>query len=137
MPRYTHMLRAEVRIWDAWLRTEEGKEYEPYQYDVHVGKASSLWKTGEPNWDRMADALMKKRIDAVSRKEGVVHIFEVKPDAGLGAIGQLLSYRILYRDEFDYEGNIELHLVTNYTDIDTETVCREQNIKLHIVPVLV
>jgi len=137
MPKYKHMMPAEVRVWEAWLRTEEGKSYEPYEYDVHVGKASALWKTGEPNWDRMADALMKKRIDAVSRKEGIVHIFEVKPDAGLGAIGQLLSYRILYREEFDYGGRIELHLVTNYTDIDTETVCKEQNIKLHIVPVLV
>ena len=85
----------------------------------------------------MADALLKKRIDAVSRKENIVHIFEVKPDAGLGAIGQLLSYEILYRQEFNYTGAIALHLVTNYTDIDTETVARNRGIQIHIVPVLV
>jgi len=34
MPKYKHMMPAEVRIWEAWLRTEEGKKYEPYQYDT-------------------------------------------------------------------------------------------------------
>jgi len=137
MPRYKHMMPQEVRIWESWLRTEEGKSFEPYQYDIHVGKASALWKTGNPNYDRMADALLKKRIDAISKKEGAVHIFEIKPDAGLGAIGQLLSYEILYREEFGYDGRIELHLVTNYTDIDTERVCKQRGIQVHIVPVLI
>jgi len=137
MAKYKHMMPQEVRIWESFLNTEEGKQYEPYQYDIHVGKASALWKTGNPNWDRMADALLKKRIDAVSVKNNVVHIFEVKPDAGLGAIGQLLSYDVLYRQEFNYDGAIELHLVTNYTDIDTETVAKNRGIQIHIVPVFV
>lgn len=137
MPQqFKHLLPSERQIWRAFIQ-REGQDYKPFEYDVHVGKASALWKTGNPNYDRMADALLKKRIDAVSKKENVLHIFEVKPDAGLSAIGQLLSYEVLYRQEFKYEGRIDLHLVTNLIDVDTENICNSKGIIVHLVEVVV
>lgn len=124
---FRHMMPAEVPIWVKWL-SGEGQRYEPYEYDVKVGDGIQLPEEASELERRIATELTRKRIDAVSRRIGVVRIFEVKPRAGLTAIGQLLGYRELYRKTFRWSGKIELWLITDRLQPDMEPILRRHGI---------
>jgi len=75
--------------------------------------------------------LTQKRIDVVAERDGEVWIFEVKPDAGLSAIGQVLSYRVLYKQHFREERPIKLAIVTTRVDDDIREVAKEYGIVVY------
>ena len=125
--RFVHMMPNEVPIWARWLEGE-GARYAPYEYDVAVGEGVQLPEEASELERRIAAELTRKRIDAVSRQVGVVRIFEVKPRAGLSAVGQLLGYRELYRQTFRHRGPIELWLITDRLQPDMEPVLRRHGI---------
>lgn len=132
MPRYPHMLPNEIPLWERWLALH-GSEYENFNYDVHVGRGTDPGPTYDQKWRDLAITLTQKRIDATAEKDGVVYIFEVKPDAGLGAVGQLVSYRDLYRREFNYIGSIRLVCITTRVDEDIRYVMVKNGIDIYEV----
>jgi hypothetical protein len=61
-----------------------------------------------------SERALSLRIDVVAEKAGEVWIIEVKPNAGLGALGQLMAYRY-YLDPSWYVGKeLKAVLVTDY-----------------------
>jgi len=130
--KYPHMLPGDVKIWERWLKINEDKWYD-YKYDVHVGKVEPIYETKPINIMNLARAVLRKRIDVVARKDNEIWIFEVKPDAGLGAICQLISYKHLYQEEFRPTETIRLALVTDRLDKDVQTVCQKEGIELFVV----
>lgn len=125
--KYRHMMPNEVPIWERWL-AGEGARFAPYEYDVAVGEGLVIEGEADELVKRIAQALTKKRIDAVSKRLGVVRIFEVKPRAGLSAVGQLIGYRELYRQTFNYRGAIELWLITDRLQPDMEPILKRHGI---------
>ena len=126
------MLPGDVVIWERWLKQNKDKWYD-YKYDVHVGKVEPTFPTEPVNIMNLARAVLRKRIDVVARKDDEIWIFEVKPDAGLGAIGQLISYKHLYQEEFKPTETIRLGLVTDRIDRDVEMVCQKEGITVFVV----
>ncbi len=126
------MLPNEIPLWERWLALY-GSEYEKFAYDVHVGRGTDPGPTYEQKWRSLAITLTQKRIDAIGKKEGVLYIFEVKPDAGLSAVGQLLSYRDLYRRDFNYIGPIRMAIVTTKIDDDIRYVMKKNGIDIYEV----
>ncbi|MEM4413213.1 MAG: hypothetical protein QXD59_02945 [Candidatus Caldarchaeum sp.] len=109
---FTHLMPREVPIWRGWL-LGEGAKYAPYDYDVMVGEGIELPPETTDFERRIAQILTSKRIDAVSRLPGTVHIFEVKPRAGLAAIGQVLGYVALYREKFGRNRKVQPWIITD------------------------
>jgi len=129
---YPHMLPNETVIWDRFLK-RHGDYFEGFEYDVRVGEG-----IGEPvnlvePWRSAAIALSRKRIDAVGRRGQEVWLFEVKPEAGLSAIGQLMAYKVLYEDE--HGGGVVTHLaiVSDRVDRDTKRAAQAHGIRVYEV----
>lgn len=99
LSKYPHMLPADVALWERWL-DRHGDFFSAVEYDVHVGGAIERLPVWSDQLVEMASTLAAKRIDVVGHRPGEVWIIEVKPEAGTSAIGQLVSYRILYIEKF-------------------------------------
>ena len=124
------MLPNEEKIWLRFLQIY-GDQFQNYRYDVRVGKGQDPGPRYEWKWRQLAIMLTQKRIDVVAERNGDVWIFEVKPDAGLSAIGQVLSYRVLYKQHFREERPIRLAIVTTRVDDDIREVAEHYGIKVY------
>lgn len=96
--RNYHMLPQDIRIWDRFLLAFE-KEYDRFDYDVRVGPLPPNLPDLPPNLQPLVDALYRLRIDVVAWKGDQPTIIEVKPNAGLSCLGQLLTYNYFWRKE--------------------------------------
>lgn len=130
--KYPHMMPAEVPIWERWL-SQYGKDYSKFDYDVHVGEGITTDPTWQANIATMAKILTQKRIDAVGYIGDRRVIFEVKPDAGLSALGQLIAYRDLYLRDTGYKGPLYLAVVTDNILPDETFVYEKNGIKVYVV----
>lgn len=131
--RFPHMYAAESEIWRRWLRIHE-REYLRFEYDTHVGKPWPEHLTLPEKWRRGAEAVYLKRIDVVGFKQESVTIFEVKPHAGLGSLGQILGYLSLYEEQFAPSEELRGAIVTELTDPNIERILEEHGIELYILP---
>jgi len=132
MAKYPHLMPNEVPIWEKFLSIW-GDQFTDYKYDVHVGKGADPGPEVEEQWRRLAIMLTQKRIDVVAKRDGIVYLFEVKPDAGLGALGQLKAYRVLYREHFKYRGPLRLAVVTTRLNDDERLVYTRYGIEIYEV----
>lgn len=96
---YPHLMPFEIPIWEGFLSLH-GSDYDRFDYDVRVGESIVPPPDIDANIADMAVSLAKKRIDAVGWQGSHPTIIEIKTYAGLTAIGQLLSYPLLYAKEF-------------------------------------
>ena len=126
-PAYPHMLEIECEIWSRFL-ISYGPRWQRYDYDVHVGSAAP-WPPDTPEeMRRFILAVTRKRIDAVGWADGGPTIFEVKPYAGMSALGQLLAYQLLFHAEFPDRPVPGLAVVTDRLPLDMEGIFHLKNI---------
>jgi hypothetical protein len=99
LAKYPHMLPADVDIWERFL-DKYAQEYDGFDYDIHVGgvvERLARWSVEE---HAVYSSLAAKRIDAVGHQGKRIVLFEVKPQGGVTAVGQLFAYRELYIKDF-------------------------------------
>lgn len=130
--RFPHMLPAESALWLGFLN-EYGSGWERYQYDVHVGEGINVGPEYDVMTQGLAKALTQKRIDALAWRQGVPWIFEVKVQAALSALGQVMGYKVLYQKTYRWEGDVKLAIVTDMVMPDDEYVFKAYGIKLFLV----
>ncbi len=121
-------------MWSAWLDVHQD-DYDYYEYDVHIGEGATLPIDAPPMVVQIALGLTRKRIDVIGHNKAGIHIFEIKPDAGLNAMGQLLAYYYLYKIEKKPPRPVVLNLVTDIIDNDTRRVASAYGIRMYIVPI--
>jgi len=130
--RFKHLLPAEVKIWNRFL-SEWGSGWDWYEYDKHLGEGIEVLEYWEDKIKQLAKVLTQFRLDVVGHKDKVVTIFEIKPQAGIGALGQVLAYRELYLKEFGSDIDMGLAIVTDRVGPDIEYIYGRFGIKLYIV----
>jgi len=130
--RYPHMLPRDARIWNHFLE-QHGEYFDYFRYDIHVGEGIGEISGYPENIARLAKTLTQKRIDAVGYRGSEVWLFEIKPMAGLSAIGQILSYYSLYNKDFPDRPATYKAIVTDRTDNDIRYMCKEYSIRLYEV----
>lgn len=130
--RFLHLLSTERSLWTRWLK-QNGQGWTDYEYDVHIGQGITV--VGEyPEWGKsLAKLLTQKRIDVVAWRQGIPWIFEVKPQAGLAAYGQLLAYRELWVRENPEKPIPQLAVVTDLLNPDEEYIYRKAGIYVFLV----
>lgn len=106
------MKPADVHIWEKYVRANPGK-FLSCDYDVPVGQTPDWLDDNEDAKSAKQGILYRKKIDVVAFAEDHVCIIEVKPFAGSSALGQIMGYEILYRDEFPDVGRVVPMVVTN------------------------
>jgi len=130
--KYPHMFPRDIVIWERFLLKHASK-FTGFDYDIKVGSVpvfpdgfdSGIYKAGEVLW--------KKRIDAVGYKANEIIIIEVKPNAGASAIGQILGYIQLYRNEIKPAQKIIGMIVTDFPDIDLRKIAENNQIEVEAV----
>lgn len=126
------MLPSDVAIWERFLE-RYGKDYTGFDYDVHVGG----WVTETDQWTgtkkKVYWSMAAKRIDAVGHKPGEIWLLEVKPEAGVTAVGQLVMYSMLYRDRFHPVENVMAALVCENVLPDEKSVITRLGFKIFVV----
>jgi hypothetical protein len=132
LKKYPHLMVNDVAIWERYLDLH-AVEWDSFEYDVRVGEGQLPNPAHPKNIQLMAVALSEKRIDVVGRIRGRVWIIEVKPSAMLSAVGQLISYQILYEERFPGSGSTELLIVTDRIGPDLENLCKKFRISIAVV----
>lgn len=131
--RYPHMFKHDIRIWERFLDAYGG-QFDRAAYDIALGGV-------EPSDPLATDAdvlgwryTTAKKIDAAVEGGGEVWLCEVRPDAGLAAVGSVLGYAIL--SEHDPWTTLPLvpTIVTDRMDGDTKLVCQEFDIQVIELP---
>jgi hypothetical protein len=93
---FYHMLPEDTAIWERFLAKFED-QFQLYEYDVLVGPRVDLSEVElEPELQQLAERLLAIRIDVVASRPGEKWVIEVKPTAGLSALGQILGYEFYY-----------------------------------------
>lgn len=130
--RLTHMSKGDAYLWSKFL--EHGPDlYKTYDYNVRVGKGVTLPDT-EPEWLRKsARDLSRKRIDVVGYGIRTIAVIEVRVAAKANVLGDLISYKYLYKITFNPNKPIIPILVTDSVDADLLISLRELNILFFIV----
>jgi len=129
---FPHLLPKEVEIWDRFLDRYPGYcDY--YEYDIHVGEGIDVSDRYPKAYVDMVRKLTQKRIDVVGFRNDLVFLFEVKPDAGLTALGELLAYMFYFSRKYKYDGVIRSVLVTDIIDPDTVDVLLAKGILVFVV----
>jgi len=129
---FPHLLPREIAIWVRFLARHRTM-CDFFQYDVHVGEGIDVSGRYPAEYVEMVRKLTQKRIDVVGFTPEKVFIFEVKPDAGLTALGELLAYIFFFSKKYKYDGLVQLCLVTDSIDPDTVDVLVSRGISVFVV----
>lgn len=132
LKKYPHLMVNDVVIWERYL-DQHAKEWDSFEYDVRVGEGQQPNPEHPKYIQSMAVALSEKRIDVVGHRGSHVWIIEVKPSAMLSAVGQLISYQILYEERFPGSGPTELMVITDRVGPDLENLCKKFHISIAVV----
>jgi hypothetical protein len=89
----------DIDTWERFLEAY-GSRFNSFDYDVRVGKGRPAPEGSTPEIQKMAIDLSQKRIDAVAFTPDAIMCIEITSHAGLKAIGQLITYPLLYAETF-------------------------------------
>jgi len=132
LSKYPHFNPADAVIWTRFILAYPDFG-DSVNYDVCCGSGPDLPDSIKPEWAANAQYLGRYKIDAVVYRGSVHYVIEVKPNAGLGALGQIISYAILY-DAFDEsEEKVVPVLITNFERPDIRKIAARHGIEYYIV----
>lgn len=129
LPYYPHMLDADAVLWHHYLKTNPFPEGQVI-YDLHVGTPSPIAENTPESYRRMILSLSTLRIDALVLLPTESIVFEIKPRAGLYAIGQAYCYAQLVRRDMPQFPNPVATILTDKARADTQWLCNRLKIIL-------
>lgn len=128
------MMPADIHIWEKFIRANAGM-FDSVDYDVPVGELPS-WLDHENDDHAASQAILyKKKIDVVAYRPGEIWLIELKPFAGSNALGQILTYDILYKREHQGTETIRPCVITNMCKNGLPTIFLQKGIACHEVGV--
>jgi len=120
------------QIWLRW-RDIYALEFERLYFSVTVGEPT-LWTEGlEEDMMRMVQHASRRRIDVVGEKKDEWWLMEFRQNAGPGAIGSVLTYKVLWEEDPPDKRLVTPVIVTDATDKNLAAVCSKLKIVLLLV----
>lgn len=129
---YPNMREKETLIWERFLAAYPDA-YDEVIYNLKLGEGAEIPEGTQENIARDFKELTQHKIDVVGFKGNNVDIIELKPYAGVGAIGQVIGYRDLYTAYIDRSANPNLVIITDQLRPDTKTIADIRKIKLIVI----
>lgn len=130
--RYPHMFPLDIAIWERFIDSD-GARYNSFSYDVKVGKGTRSPKGVDAAYRSMQRTLSKFRIDAIGNRGDYLEIFEVKPNASAGAIGQVITYVMLFVKQYNEGLPVRGAIVTDRERPDMRSLTEELGIGYYVV----
>lgn len=129
--KYKHMGERDAAIWERFILLNPSA-FDAVAYDIPVGEGAAFDTVVSPDTGGDQARLYKKKIDVVASRGDVLFIVEVKPEAGLGAIGQVVSYGSLFKREYEPTQALQLAIITDHVKPDMEFLAKEQRVALFV-----
>ena len=127
-----HMAPLDVLLWER-CRSNFSAETLRWYFDVAVGEGSGIHAALPDPYALAYYRLTRKRIDAVAESADVWNLLELRPNAGLGALGAIQTYRSLWeRDPPDHRPAIAW-LITDRAEPDTLRTAVNANVRFLVV----
>jgi len=125
--KFPHMLPVEAELWDKFLSIRQ-PPFEKLEYDVHVGDAPERPPDLPEYLWGMFKSVNQKRIDVVGHDPDVIYVIEVKPRAGLSALGQVLAYKFLYLRDFKPTKPVQMRIVCERKEPNIDEIAEENGV---------
>lgn len=129
---YPHMKPYDVEIWNRFIE-KYPDAYRGVLYDFCVGTGTEMPDEIPAEWQPGLAKLGKYKIDVVGFSDGFIDIIEIKPRAGMKAIGQALCYARLFTEEYDTDEIVVPTIITDLKLPDMDLLAEHHGIKLYIV----
>ena len=126
LAKYPHMKPGDVAIWERFIKANPDY-FTSVDYDVNVGEGAAFDTALNNLEGQSVAALYYKKIDVVGYKDNKITLIEVKPAAGLTALGQINSYYELYIDKFKPASQPEIAVLTDQITPDIQNVAAKWN----------
>lgn len=130
---YPRLRPEDASVWETFIELFPDKKWE-MDYDVKVGLGRAPLKELQAKYKKDWRDLTRKRIDAVAWGPDDIFIIELKPRAGLSAIGQVLGYLELWQNLQNNGRTVRPTIICHSTDPDTATVARKAGVEIILVP---
>ena len=118
-----------------WSRFQDlaAQNYDSLYFSVLVGDAT-MWTEGlEADMAQVVEHASRRRIDVVGETKDEWHIIELRMNTGPGAIGSVLTYKMLWEAEPPDPRKVIPVIVTDTTDANLAFACQKLGIKLILV----
>ncbi len=124
-----HMAPQDLLLWER-ARPQLAAQVTSWYFDAAVGQGNPAAGDPADKFNRAWERLTRKRIDAVGDAGSHWLIIEVRPNAGLGALGAIQTYRSLWeRDPPDTRPAVGM-IVTDRLEPDTHRTAINAGIQL-------
>lgn len=127
-----HMLAPDIPVWYRFL-DEWAEHFVTLYYDCLLGGPELDPIKDEDKMEYMWRALTSKRADAIAETRNEVWIIEVSAYPGMRALGQLITYQTLWRQDAKINKPDKMVLVADQVDQDVISSYSTQDITLHLV----
>lgn len=131
-PKYPHLLPGDVKLWEIFLAGDHPNILN-VTYDVHLGPGAQIPTNLPENIKRMAKAITQYRVDVVIHQPNSIPIVEIKPQAGLTALGQALGYAFLYKKERSPALPVRPTVLTNFLKPGLEPLYKTYDVNVWLV----
>ena len=132
LPKYPRLSQFDSEIWEQFIITHPSYYYK-VAYDVLVGNGAILQNDDLDEYEKDFNLLTRKRIDVVGYKMDQIDIIELKPRASSTALGQILNYTRLFKEEYKENIRIEPVIITNRSCSDDMKLFEMYSIELFVV----
>jgi hypothetical protein len=122
----------DIALWYRWHKIF-GEFYDAFYFNVLLGQPpipSEYWDVELEEFIYQSYSL---RPDVVGEKKDFWEIFEIRPNAGPGAIGSVLTYATLWEANPPDERPLKKSLITDAADINLRYVADRFGITIYVV----
>lgn len=130
--RYPHMFPLDIAIWERFL-LGNAEHYNSFTYDVKVGKGTKAPRKTPTAYKQMQATLSKFRIDVIGDHGDYLELFEVKPRASASAIGQVITYLMLFVKEYNEDIPVKGAIITDFEKPDMRSLTEELGMNYYVV----
>lgn len=131
-PKYPHLLPGDVKLWELFLDANH-PDILTVVYDVHLGPGTEIPTNLPDNIKRMATAITQYRVDVIVSTKTTIHPVEIKPQAGLTALGQALGYTYMYKLERSPDLPVQATVLTNFLKPGLATLYKSYGVEVWTV----
>lgn len=117
----THMSAGDFAIWARWIPFNS-QHFQGFHFDAAVGDGSIPPPGGTTKQRAAWTRLTQKRIDAIGIRTEAIWIIEVRESAGSSAMGAVLTYLHLLREDNPFSLPLKGAILTDHSDADFKRV---------------
>lgn len=119
-------------IWERFIE-KYPDAYDAVIYNQHCGSGTKIPEGMQENIARDGKLLTQWKVDVVAFKGNSIDIVELKPNAGLSALGQVIGYAYLYVRDCAPGTKPTPMLVTNFERPDMREIAGKHGVKYFVV----